>query len=178
MAYISSQILVVVSSIIYSFSMLVSSKKHLLFMQIFSSSLFALHYFLLGAYIGGIVSCLDAIRIITFYFIDKRHNTDFNRKIACVSFIIIGIIGACFTWDSWYSILPVLSLILVNLSLSLQNLNLLKINLNISILFVILYMVFIKSYLGMATQIVVFIVGVIGVCKDILYKNKYRPIIY
>lgn len=178
MAYILSQIFVITSSIIYSISMLVDNKRSLLFMQIFSSSLFASHYFLLGAYVGGIVSSLDAIRIVTFYFIDKKHNTDLNRRLACVSFIVIGLIGACFTWESWYSILPIISLIIVNVSLSLQNLNSLKINLNISILFVIIYMIFIKSYFGMITQIIVLVVGIIGAIRDITNKNRYKPIIY
>lgn len=177
MAYITSQILVVVSSLIYSISMLVSNKRNLLFMQIFSSSLFALHYYLLGAYIGGIVSTLDAIRIVVFYFIDKKNNTDLNRKLACASFIVIGLIGACFTWEAWYSILPIISLIIVNTALALQNLKILKISLNTSILFVIAYMVFIKSYFGMATQIFVLIVGIVGVIRDII-NSKTKPIIY
>ena len=147
MAYILSQILVVVSSLIYSISMLIPNKRGLLYMQMFSSSLFALHYFFLEAYIGGIVSALDAIRIVTFYFIDKRNNTDINRKIACASFIVIGLIGAYFTWENWYSIFPIISLIIVNTALALQNLKILKISLNTSILFVIAYMIFIKSYL-------------------------------
>ena len=177
MAYILSQILVVVSSLIYSVSMLIPNKRGLLYLQIFSSSLFAIHYFLLGAYIGGIVSTLDSIRIVTFYFIDKKNNTDINRKIACVSFIVLGLIGACFTWESWYSILPIISLIIVNVALALQNLNILKINLNISILCVIAYMIFIQSYLGMITQIIVFVVGVIGAIRDII-RNKTKAIIY
>ena len=178
MAYILSQVLVVVSSLIYSISMLLPNKRGLLYMQIFSSSLCALHYFLLSAYIGGIVSALDSIRIVTFYFIDKKNNTDINRKIACASFIIIGLIGSYFTWESWFSIFPVISLIIVNTALALQNLKVLKISLNISILFVIAYMIFIKSYFGMATQIVVFVIGVIGAIRDIINTNKTKAIIY
>ena len=176
MLYTISQILVTSSSIVFAVSLFLNSKKNLLFLQIFSSSLFALHYFFLEAYLGGLISLIDCIRIVTFYVIDKRNGTNLNKQISCVIFIVLGLIGSMFTWSGWYSIFPIICLITVNLSLTLNNLICLKIGFSISQASTILYMFFIASYFGLATQVAVFIVSLIATYLEV--KNKNKPIIY
>lgn len=173
MLYILSQIFVSVSSLIFATSLLLNSKKKLMLLQIFSTMLFTLHYFLLGAYLGGLIAIVDFARIITCYIIDKLNGSTLNKRIWCIIYIILGLIGSVFTWESWYSMFPIISLIVVNLSLTLDNLIIVKLSFNISLICTVLYMLFIASYFGLITQAIVLIIGIIGTIKQFKeYKNK------
>ena len=170
-AFVLSQIFVGVSSALYALSLLVKSKKILLLVQIISSIFFVAQYLLLGAYLGGLVAGLELIRTITFYFIDKNFNTNKVRFTASAIFIVVGIIGSIFTWATWYSVLPLLGLLAVTTCLAFNSIVPLKLSCIFSAICAGIYLIFLKSYFGFATQVFIIVIGVTGLIT-MLIKNK------
>jgi len=172
---ILAYIFISLSTIIYAFSLLVHTRKKLLFFQICSSLLFIIHYFLLSAFVGGIIATIELIRIIVFYFYENK-TTDMQKAkiITSILFSIIGIACAIFTWEGWYSIFPLVGLIVVNICLSLKNLTLLKFAYLFNVSCALTYMIFISSYFSGATQVVIILIGVIGLIHDKIKANKLK----
>ena len=173
--FLLAQIFIGISSTIYGLSLLLKNKTKLLFLQIISCCFFVTQYFLLGAYIGGIVAGLEMIRCIVFYFIDKKFNTNKVRITSCVIFCILGLLSAIFTWENWFSILPLLGLLAVTICLAFKNVISLKIACIFSALCAFAYMIFYKSYFGCATQLFIAIVGISGLIVYLI-KNKKQPL--
>lgn len=171
--FVLAQVFVCISCLIYSTSLLFKAKSTLLFLQIISAIFFVTQYFLLGAYIGAIVAILETLRSITFYFIDKKFNKKKVRIIASYIFVVIGFISAIFTWEAWFSILPLLGLTAVSVCLGFENVLYLKLSCTFSAFCAIIYMLFLNSIFGAATQIFIVIVGLIGVALYVK-KNKNK----
>ena len=169
--FLLAQIFIGISALLYGLSLLLKQKTKLLFLQIISSCFFVTQYFLLEAYIGGIVAGLEMLRSVVFYFIDKKFNTNKIRITACVIFCVLGLVGAIFTWESWFSILPLLGLLAVTTCLGFKNVVSLKIACIFSALCAFAYMIFYKSYFGCATQIFIAVIGISGLIVYLI-KNK------
>lgn len=170
-SFLLAQIFIGISSLIYAFSLLVKSKATLLLFQTISCIFFITQYFLLSAYIGAIVSILEEIRTISFYIIEKKHNTTKARTITASVFVVLGAISAIFTWQAWYSILPLLGLLAVSICLSFKNVLTVKISCIFSATCATLYLFFLKSIFGAFCQIFIILLGLIGLIYWIV-KNK------
>jgi uncharacterized membrane protein YuzA (DUF378 family) len=170
-AFLLAQIFTGISCAFYALSLLLKSKSKLLIVQIISSIFFVTQYFLLGSYIGGAIATLEMIRVVVFYFINKYKDTNKVRFIASISFIVVGLVCAIFTWANWYSIFPLLGLITVTVCLGLKNLIALKISCIFSALCATFYLYLLGSIFGMFTQIFIIIVGITGLIIYIV-KNK------
>lgn len=173
--FLLAQIFVGISASIYAFSLIVKSKATLLLLQTISSVFFITQYFLLSAYIGAIVAILEAIRTITFYFIEKKYNTTKTRTITAGIFVVLGAISAIFTWQNWYSILPLLGLLAVSICLGFKNVLAIKISCIFSAICATLYLFFLNSIFGAICQIFIIIMGLIGLIYWSV-KNKKQPI--
>lgn len=88
--------------------------KGIILFQIISTSLFALHFFLLGAYSGCVANVLGVVRNLIFVhrgkpWADKR----FWLYGFCAAFVVSGIL----TWQNLSSILPIIGMILGTVAL-------------------------------------------------------------
>ena len=75
--FILSQICAVIAMMILGLTYIIKNKKQILFLCIFSSTMYALQYFLLCAYTGTIINILGIVRAVWFYLTKKqgRENT-------------------------------------------------------------------------------------------------------
>ena len=88
--------------------------KGIIFFQIISTSFFALHFFLLGAYSGSVANVLGVVRNLIFVHRGKRW-ADHPAWLYgfCISFVISGIV----TWQDISSLLPIVGMILGTVAL-------------------------------------------------------------
>lgn len=82
-----------------------SSKKVLLW-KLLSDVVWAIQYFLLGAYTGFCISCIAILRETTFYKVNRKSRVG---VIALGIFVMLSIISTIVTWSSPLSILPALA---------------------------------------------------------------------
>ena len=93
-------------------------RKNIIIFTVISSSLFMMHYSLLGANTGAILNLICALRGIVFANSDKKWA---KSKIWLAAFIIINIICAVVTWSVWYSVLPLAGMLLSTVSFWLKD---------------------------------------------------------
>lgn len=75
-----------------------------------SALCWAANFFLLGATLGAILSCVSAMRTGTATLVYGRNER--VRAVACFSFMSISIATAVLSWRDWTTLLPVASSIL------------------------------------------------------------------
>lgn len=166
---IMSAICVCLSATIFSISLLFNIKKNILFVQIFASVLYISSYLVMipildSALMGGIVAIVELVRLIVFFVITKNEKWN-NKKanvITGVSFAILISITTIFAWAGWYCCLPLVASIVVSIALGCKNVLWIKLSYVFQAICVILYLMLMELWINMASQIVVLIVGLVG----------------
>lgn len=94
-------IAIVASMLIYQ----QKTRKNLLISKAVTDALWIIHYFLLGAYTGAVVTCVALVREVVFFRSDWR---DKNSKPILVLFLCISVVCSVLTWGGIYSIFAML----------------------------------------------------------------------
>lgn len=121
-----------------------NTNKVILF-QIFSTFLFVLHYWLLGAYSGCFICLFEIFRDYLYYRTDK------DKYIFLLSVPFHGIL-AYFSYHTWYDFLPILSSLIDGYSLTFSHKKIVVIGGFFSYFLWIIYDFFVGSYTGMITD--------------------------
>ena len=156
---------------IVSFIMFQQNKRSkIIGLQILSTSLFTIHYILLGAFTGAALNLIAVTRSIVFYNNDKKWA---KSPAWLVFYIIISLVASIFTWESWYSILPAIALVLTTIA------NWMKSETKIRLISFpnspcwLIYNAITGSVAGVVTECIVMTSLIIGIIRyDILKKDK------
>lgn len=81
------------------------TRKNLLICKAVTDMLWIIHYFLLGAYTGAVVTCVALVREVVFFRSDWR---DKNSKPILVLFLCISVACSVLTWGGVFSIFAML----------------------------------------------------------------------
>ncbi len=92
-------------------------RKNIILFTSLSACIFMIHYILLGAYTGAVLNLVCALRGAVFANSDKKWA---RSKFWLFFFIAVNIICCVFTWDKWFSFLPLLGMILSTVSFWLK----------------------------------------------------------
>ena len=90
-----------------------NKRKKILLCTVISAALFAIHYIILGAYTGAIMNILAASRSLVFMNNTKKWA---KSKIWVAVFMIVYTVACVLTWDKWYSVLPLIAMLLTTVS--------------------------------------------------------------
>lgn len=163
--YILSQILVVISDIFLILSMLNKKKKGVVFYLILSTILFACHYLCLGAYTGAVIGFIEIIYLILMYILELTQKTKYSMHLS-IGTIIITVIMSILTWSAWYSILPMLAMVIYLTAMMFKNVIIVKSGTFIRLILNATYMLILKSYFGAGLTLVLLVATIIGIIKD------------
>ncbi len=106
--FIISQCIGLVAAAFLLFSFQQRTHKKILVMQVISGMLFAIQYFMIGAYEGMICNVVGFVRCIAFSF---RGKSKFVDSIFCpVLFAVISLAIGIFTYTSPASLLPIFAI--------------------------------------------------------------------
>lgn len=108
------QLLGLIATLLVGLTYLKNSIVKMLWIQFSSSMIFILHYFLLGAVTGALLSLLVGIRCIIYLKCRK------NYIIVASFMVIFGICGIA-TWKNCYSILPTIGSVLFSVAFFVHN---------------------------------------------------------
>ena len=137
--------------------------KQILLLQTVSFFFKSIHYYLLGGLSGFLTSIISMIRNITFAKLK-------SNKIWTILFILVYIIIGVFTFSTLGSIFPIIATIFYTIIVSKNNPLYLRIGMLITSVLWFFYNIYIISYAGIITQIVIIIFNVIAIIK--LDKKK------
>jgi len=84
-------------------------QKQIVFFQIIGISMFVVHFFMLGAYTGAILNVFGVVRAVIYYNNDKKWA---QSKLWFYGLIIVYTVVGILTWEDWFSVLPIIAMIL------------------------------------------------------------------
>ena len=165
------QLIGVVAYAILAFSYFKKEKKEILFIQIFSTIAFAIHYYLLSGITGTICNLISLLIIIMIYFFEKKEGK--NKRILIFSTIPLLILISLFTYENIYSIFPIIASTVILISFVLSNENTIRISGIISAVCWVIYSVMYGSYAGVFFEGVSIITTFIAFLKNKNNNKKY-----
>ena len=118
----------------------------------------SVHYYLLGGFSGFLTSIISMVRNLIFYKVK-------SNKIWTSLFILIYIIIGIITYSTLGSLLPVLATIIYTLIINKNKASYLRWGMLITSVVWLAYNVYILSYSGIITQVVVLISNVSAIIK-------------
>ena len=147
------------------------NRKDIIIFQILSSIFFSVHYFLLNAITASILNIIGIFRGLTFY--NKNRSNKLNYLYLFLYIITYIIIGAI-TYESIFSIFPVIAYILFSVAIFNDSEVKIKfINIFVSTTWLIYDYIY-HSYAGIISDIAMIITIIVGLL--ILRKNKASKI--
>lgn len=165
--FIISQVIGFIAAALLLFSYQQRTHRRIVAMQFCSGLLFALQYFLLGAYEGMVGNIVGFSRSVAFCF---RGKSKFVDSIACpIVFAVLAGIGGAITYESPVSLLPMTAMIISSFVMwnpKTQELRALTIPTSLMWL---IYNIICGSYSGTATEILCLISIFIGLFR---FRNK------
>ena len=164
------QLIGVIAYAILAFSYFKKKKKDILFIQIFSTIAFAIHYYLLGGMTATVCNLISLLIIIIIYFFEKHNGK--NKKILVLSTIPLLVLIALFTYENIFSIFPIIASSIVLISFITSNEDVIRISGIISALCWIVYAIIYKSYAGIIFEAFSMFSTSIAFVKNINLNNK------
>lgn len=146
----------------------------ILFLQILSTILFCLHYYLLGAYSGLFICLFEVIRDYAYY------KTDLDKYIFIGS-IPIYVLGGIYSYSALVDVFPIMASLIDGYTLT-KSKNIVVIGAIISYTLWVIYDISVMSYSGAVTDglvvlsnlfVLFFGNSVLEKYNDIIKKNKY-----
>ena len=169
MLEIIGQLLGIVAVVFGFISFQMKTSRGILIFQVATASLFAAHYYLLGAPTASALNVLAALFCVVYYFRDKRGS---NSKIAPVIFTVLVIITSVLTWDSWYSVFIMSGLIVNTLSLSLSDPQKIRYCMFVKAPLCLIYNIIVLSVGGIFYECAVLVSSAIGIIKVLVSRNS------
>ena len=173
--YIASQILVVISNIIFVISVFSKSKIGVVTWLIVSDILFAIHYFLLGGLTGSYIVIADII-FLTITYIQKKRNHDKFIMYTGLIFAVISIIIGILTWRGFISIFPMIGMTNYFVCMGINNLLVNKISLAINNTTNTIYMFLLQSYIGAICGTILIICSTTASIQTYITQKKSKTI--
>lgn len=168
--FIISQIVGFVAAALLLFSYQQRTHRRIVAMQFCSGMLFALQYFMLGAYEGMVGNMVGFTRSIVYCF---RGKSKFADSIACpIVFAVLAGIGGAITYSSPISLLPMAAMIISSFVMwNPKTQELRALTLPTSVMWLI-YNIICGSYSGTLTEILSEISIIIGLIRFRSRKNS------
>ncbi len=149
-----------------------NKRKRILGCTVISAALFAIHYIILGAYTGAIMNILAGTRSLVFMNNTKKWA---KSKIWVVVFMVIYTIACIATWDKWYSVLPLIAMLLTTISNWFQSEKKIRFLTFPSSPCWLVYNILNASYAGIITEIFVMSSLIIAIIRfDLKKQNKTK----
>jgi len=166
--FIIAQIIGGIVLILTVISVQFKTKEKILICQIVANILVAIQYFLLNALTGGVVAIINTIRCIIFYYYKKK---DKKPSVAFLGlFIAVAVISGVLTWQSAFSIIPIIAAIVFTYGLWQDNVKVTRICTAITAGNWIGYNVIVKAYVGAIQSLAECISAIIAIFR--YEKNK------
>lgn len=167
--YIISQICVVLAMACFATTFFIKSKKLILILVSVNNLLYAVHYLLLGSYIGAITNGISIIRGIWFFINEAK-----GRKKDYISLIVMNIIFiACgaLTYNRWYDFIPILCCVSYTYLVWQDNLTLYRWCAIPDSLLWICYKIGYWSIIGIIAEAIMLVIKIIAVIKMYIHKK-------
>ncbi len=168
LAYISSQILVIIYYLIYSWTFHLKDSNKILIFGIIATIISSISYVLLNAYTGMAMCFIAIIRNLLF--------AKSKKNILNLSLIfILTLIASIFTFDSYFCLFDIVATLIYTYALWQKNTKTYKLLGIIVNGLMIIYDIYIKSVFGVILISIAFISSIVGFLKENKQNQEHKP---
>lgn len=132
-----------------------NDRRKMLYLQLLAALLFAIHFGLLGAWTGVAMNLIGGLRSAVFMRT--------QRRVWLYGFMIIFIVAGGVTWQSVYSILPIIGMLTGTIAFWMQSASWIRYHALISPPAWFVYNAIVGSYPGMIAEVLIFTSIIIGI---------------
>lgn len=163
--YVLSQVFVIIGYVLLITTYQMKNRKSILVTNFISLLSLCISYVFLSAYSGLVITIIALIRNVVFLS-DEDEKITKKDVIVLITFFIISIIAAIFTYDGILSLMPLFATLLYTYSVWQNNTKLYKIlGIIIEIIWMI-YNIYIFSVFGIVFELALTLSAIIGVIRE------------
>lgn len=165
------QLIGVIALIFWVISIQTKNKTKLLKFQNIANLFYAIQYVFLGAFSATGMNCISMLKGITFLKNEKMKKQSSKRQLAIFSILIIAI--GIITFQSWYSIIPIVITLAYTYSTWQKNATIIRITFLVAAIGWIVFNTIVGAYSPLIGNLIEVASGIIAIIKfDILKKEK------
>lgn len=165
MLFILAQICGVIALILTVISVQFKTKEKIVMCSVLANIVVTIQYFLLGALTGAVISVINTIRCLVFYFFKKK---DMKPSIiVLIIFEIVAIISGSISWQNMWSLIPIIVTVIYTYGLWQDNIKVIRITTGIVGFGWAIYNIVVRAYVGALQETSQLISAIIA-----LYRNK------
>ena len=168
--YIISQIIGFIAMALVVYSYQEKKQSRILSWQFRSGILFAISYFFQGGYTGMMMNVIGAGRSFVYSRCENKQWA--NSIFFPIGFNIAFTVSTIFTWEGWYSMLPLAALVATTLAYRSTNATLVRVVAFPCSVCWLIYNAIIGNISGVATEILDLSSIIIGFCRHDIPKLK------
>lgn len=168
--FVISQIIGLVAFGVHASSFWQKDRRRILLLEVFDCILYSIHYFMLGAWTGGFINIIGAVRSGSFIY--KNKNKFMSTNALPVIFVFLYVLNAILTWQGPITLLPTLGSTIMMLTIWQHNTKLIRRNGIIVQLLWLSYAIFVGSWVVVGTEIILIISTVSAVVRLDILKNR------
>lgn len=170
--YVLSQVLVIINYVLLIISYQLKNRKTILIVNFVSTISISIAYLLLSAYTGFAMAIVSIIRNIIFLANNKKRKKITKKDVNILLLLCaISVLFTVFTYDGFFSLMPLVATILYTYSIWQKDTKVYKI-LGIPVcLAAITYNIYINSIFGIIFEICLAISAIIGLTREVKTKK-------
>ncbi len=159
-----AQMIGIVAMVLSALSFQMKTRKQIIVMQIATSIVFGIHYFMIGALTACVVNLVAIVRNLAFYYK--------NNKVRIGMFCVIMPLCAILSWQGPISLLMCVGMLFNTLAVAADKPVSTRKRILVSSPFVLIYNIFVMSIGGIINEILVDILTVITLVRECKKANK------
>ena len=165
MLFILAQICGVIALLLTVISVQFKTKEKIVMCSVWANVVVAIQYFLLGALTGAVISIINTIRCLVFYFFKKK---DMKPSLVILIFFeIVAVISGSISWQNMWSLIPIVVTVIYTYGLWQDNIKVIRITTGIVGFGWAVYNVVVGAYVGALQESSQLVSAIIA-----LYRNR------
>ena len=160
-----------IAVIITFISFQASSQKRILMLQVISSTIFAIGYFILGKFTGAVINLIAVVRNILFYNKENKYIAKLGWGVPIILAVAM-VIAGIFAWTDWYSILFIVELAVNTICFAVPDAQFMRKNILVTSPLVLVYNIFARSVPGVFNETIALVLSIIGIIRHAKNKRK------
>lgn len=145
------------------------SRRKLLILQMVSNSCFVIHYYMIGAYAGAVMSLANVARSFVFSQNDKKWG---QSRIWLYVFIVVSLVGGIVTWNGPLTILVIAATLVLTVALYSTNQKFMRMMFLLPPLLYISYNLANKSIGGIGSDVFCLISAIVAIYRFDIRKKE------
>ena len=171
MDFLAAQIIGVIALVFSAVSFQQNTHKKIMLCQMIAGLLFAIHFFMIGAFTGGITNSIAVVRSIIFYNRDRKWASGSVWPfLFCAAFVLSGIL----TWQGPLSLLPILAMVVNTFTFAATNPTVVRTTILFSSPLWLAYNCISLSFPGIINESFVIVSTIVGIIRFDREKLKQR----